>query len=145
MLLYDGTSSIDWYYRGFKTREEMDGDLTYPPSDVPCVLYDDGSGKVYDWLYLSVLCKKYDVDFEKGLDDYSETFKALEKSIENWPEDPTLASVDAKATEAKTTADAATLAIGELGVMAADAQLTNSQLAQAVAELGVLVAGISEE
>lgn len=141
MYLYDGKSSIEWFYDGLKTRKEMDGNIRYPQSDRPAVLYDDGNGKVYKWTYLYVLASQYEIEMTE---DAQAVFDAVVAAMENF-EPVTLDSVDAKATEAKTTAEAATLAIGELGVMAADAQVTNSQLAQAVAELGVLVAGISAE
>lgn len=85
----------------------MDGDLHYPPSDQPCVLMVNADNKAYDWRYLKVLCEQYDVEFVEGLDDYQETFDAVLCAIGNPKPKPTLESVDAKATEAKTTADEA--------------------------------------
>lgn len=61
MILYDGTSEIDWFYDGVKSRGEMDGDARYP-QDGRAVLYDNGAGRVYDWRLLDVLCDEYDVE-----------------------------------------------------------------------------------
>lgn len=104
MYLYDGKSDIDWFYDGYKTREEMDSDLHYPPSDQPCVIFDNGAGKAYDWRYLSVFCDEYGVELTE---DWQATFDAVLLAIENQPPELTLESVDEKATEAKTTADTA--------------------------------------
>lgn len=105
LVLYDGVSSIEWD-TGTKTREEMDGNLNYPPSDKPCVLMTS-KNLAYSWLYLEVLCDQNGVEFVEGLDDYQETFEAVVYAIENPEQKPTIESVDAKATEAKTTADTA--------------------------------------
>ena len=102
LKLYDGTSDIEWV-DGTKTREDMDGNLHYPPREQPCILMVDEKKKAHDWRYLYVLCGQYDVEFTEGLDDYQPTLDAIIEKM-NKPK-PTLESVDAKATEAKTTAD----------------------------------------
>lgn len=101
-ILYDGTSSIEWE-SGTLAREEMDGNLQYPPSDQPCVLIGI-DGIAYDWRYLKVLCEQNGVEFVEGLGDYQETFDAVLYAIENQEPKPTLESIDAKATEAQTAA-----------------------------------------
>ena len=61
MILYDGTSSIDWFHEGQKTREQMDGNSRYP-QDGRAVLFDDGAGRVYSWKLLDAMCDEYGVD-----------------------------------------------------------------------------------
>lgn len=103
MLLYDGKSPIVWFYRGEKTREEMNGDSYYPQESDTAVLYDDGNGKVYSWEHLYVLCERFDVEMTE---DVQATYEAVVKAMEDYVP-LSLESVDAKATEAKTTADTA--------------------------------------
>lgn len=60
MILYDGTSSINWFHNGPMTREQMDGDGKYP-QDGRAVLFDDGAGKVYSWKLLDAMCDEYGI------------------------------------------------------------------------------------
>lgn len=63
MLLYDKTSDIYWNTLGLLTKEQMEEMPQFTLLfNEPCVLFDDGSGKVYDWLVLSSLAAKYGVE-----------------------------------------------------------------------------------
>lgn len=81
MQLYDNQSSIDWHELGMMTYEQMQevpqlGQLLTEPS----VLFDDGEGKVYTWLLLSVMCGKYHVEMTGDEDaDYAALLAAMER------------------------------------------------------------------
>ena len=83
MKLYDGTSDIDWFYDGPKTRAEMDGDTRYP-QDGRAVLHDDGAGKAYSWQLLDVLCDAYGVT---KTEDARADFDAVATAMEEIPPD----------------------------------------------------------
>lgn len=56
MKVYDGVSSIKWFYSGEKTVEQMREDPMFAGLfKEPCVLYDDGAGKVFGWEPLRAL------------------------------------------------------------------------------------------
>ena len=80
MQLYDGESSIYWAHGGMMTKEEMEEvpQLEQLLSE-PSVLFDNGLGKVFNWLLLSVLCEKWGVE-ETG--DSAADFAALEKAMQ---------------------------------------------------------------
>ena len=75
MILYDQKSNVDWFYDG-----EMSADQMKELPDKkglfkePCVLYDDGAGKVYSWEPLSEAAKRYYVVCASD----EETFEELE-------------------------------------------------------------------
>ena len=102
MIIYDGTSSIDWFYDGTKTREEMDGDAHYP-QDGRAVLYDNGAGSVYSWALLDVLCERYGVEpTDDAQADYDSVVAAMNAPQ---PQVPTIEEVDEKATDAQAIAN----------------------------------------
>ena len=122
MKLYDGTSDIDWFYDGPKTRAEMDDDSRYP-QDGRAVLHDDGAGKAYSWQLLDVLCDAYGVT---KTEDARADFDAVAMAMEEIPPDRAeqalemaesaqQAADEAKATadEVKATADTAAASVGE--------------------------------
>lgn len=104
MILYDRTSSITWARRGTMTVEQMAevpqlSQLLAEPS----VLFDNGAGTVYDWRLLSVECARYGVECTGDEDaDYAALVEAMNAPIQ---QPPTIEEVDAKATNALTTAD----------------------------------------
>ena len=62
MLLYDGTSDINWFYDGKLTFEEMKNSDAYKTcTEVPVVLYDDDQGTVYSYKKLSDLQLEYNI------------------------------------------------------------------------------------
>lgn len=62
MILYDMASPIDWFYEESQTFDEMKSDpLHYILTQVPCVLYDNGNGKVYRFETLEELGMKWGV------------------------------------------------------------------------------------
>ena len=115
MQLYDGTSDIDWFYDGHKTRAEMNGDSRYP-QDGRAVLYDDGAGKVYSWQRLDVLCDAFGVT---KTEDSRADFDAVATAMEEIPPDraeqalETAATAQTTADEAKATADTAAASMNE--------------------------------
>lgn len=115
MKLYDGTSDIDWFYDGPKTRAEMDGDSRYP-QDGRAVLHDDGAGKVYSWQLLDVLCDAFGVT---KTEDALADFDAVETAMEEVPPDRAeqalqmAESAQQTADEAKTAADTTAASVNE--------------------------------
>ena len=115
MQLYDGTSDINWFYDGTKTRAEMDGDSRYP-QDGRAVLYDDGAGKVYSWHLLDVLCDAYGVT---KTDDARADFDAVATAMEETPPDRAEQALEMAETaqqaadEAKATAGTAAASVDE--------------------------------
>ena len=115
MQLYDGTSDIDWFYDGPKTRAEMDGDSRYP-QDGRAVLHDDGAGKVYSWQLLDVLCDAYGVT---KTEDARADFDAVATAMEEIPPDRAEQALEMAATaqntadEAKAAADTAAAGMNE--------------------------------
>ena len=107
MQLYDGTSDINWFYDGTKTRAEMDGDSRYP-QDGRAVLYDDGAGKVYSWQLLDVLCDAFGVT---KTEDARADFDAVATAMEEIPPDRAEQALEMAAT-AQTTADEAKATAG---------------------------------
>ena len=115
MQLYDGTSDIDWFYDGPKTRAKMDGDSRYP-QDGRAVLHDDGAGKVYSWQLLDVLCDAFDVTkTEDARADFDAVATAMEEIHPDRAEQALEIAETAKATaeEAKTTTDTAAASMNE--------------------------------
>ena len=63
MIFYDG-GSIDWFYDGLKTEDEMRADERYSQLfRVPCVLYDNACGKVYSFDTLEHVCAKMAIPY----------------------------------------------------------------------------------
>ena len=59
MQLYDGKSAVNWFYDGEKTADEMKYEPRYSLLfSCPCVLYDNGAGKVYDFEPLQDVCSR---------------------------------------------------------------------------------------
>lgn len=72
MKLYDGTSTVSWFYDGEKTADEMKGEPRYSRLfSCPCVLYDNGVGKVYDFEPLQDVCSRLAVAYTA---DVNETY-----------------------------------------------------------------------
>lgn len=85
MLLYDGKSSINWVYHGEMTKAEMVKDPELKAlTEVPCILFDDGAGRVYSWKYLSALAAQYGVE-QKATPE--ETFAAIQAAMQLPPRD----------------------------------------------------------
>ena len=56
MKIYDGVSSMKWFYSGEKTAEQMRDDPMFAGLfKEPCVLYDDGADNVFRWEPLRTL------------------------------------------------------------------------------------------
>ena len=107
MHLYDGTSSIDWFYFGTMTREQMDGNPKYP-QDGRAVLFDDGAGKIYSWKLLDAMCDEYGVE---KTEDAQADFDAVATAMEEIPPDRIEQALEIAAT-AQTTADEAKATAG---------------------------------
>ncbi|WP_278563065.1 carbohydrate-binding protein [Collinsella tanakaei] len=72
MKLYDGTSTVSWFYDGEKTADEMKDEPRYSRLfSCPCVLYDNGVGKVYDFEPLQDVCSRLAVAYTA---DVNETY-----------------------------------------------------------------------
>lgn len=81
MYLYDGASSVDWFYAGLLTKEQMEGTEEYARFvKGPSVVYDDGGNKAYSWEPLETLCGKWAVPFS---DDAASAFSALVEAMNN--------------------------------------------------------------
>lgn len=65
MKLYDGHSNIDWFYYGDMSIDEMrDNQKFNTLAYEPCVLYDNGDGKVYDFETLGNALSKYGLEMQ---------------------------------------------------------------------------------
>ena len=78
MLLYDNESSVDWFYDGEKTKEQMQADAKYSGMfDAPAVLYDNGAEKVYSWESLEDVCARYYVRYTSPQSSFDELQKVF--------------------------------------------------------------------
>lgn len=152
MELYDGSSGVDWFYDGSMTRDEMLDDPKYACLfSAPCVLYDDGFGRVYRHETLEAACARVGVEYggdacgafgrlveamstpsrtEAAIAQLDANHSALAQAVEDG--EAALAGTDADLLQA----------VGELGVAQASMQQTSLELLQAVGELGAMVAAI---
>lgn len=72
MKLYDGKSTVNWFYDGEKKADEMKDEPRYSRLfSCPCVLYDNGVGKVYDFEPLQDVCSRLAVAYTA---DVNETY-----------------------------------------------------------------------
>lgn len=81
MQLYTGSEPIDWVYHGKKTVEEMTGDHRFPQPGTAAVLYDDGAGKVFDWIFLDALAARYGVEVTESQATYEAIIEAMNKPL----------------------------------------------------------------
>lgn len=105
MLLYDMKSSIYWFYDGSKSAEEMATDEQYHDLfSVPCVLFDDGCGKVYGFDTLENVALRFAVPYIGGPEQVFNDVKAKEAGTYKAPG---VAEAQATAEEAKAIAEQA--------------------------------------
>ena len=103
MIIYDGESSVVWFYDGVMTPEEMMRDREKRELfEVPCVLYDDGAGKVYSFEKLVDACMKACVPY---IGVPAQDFATLESYYEGTYAAPGVAEAKAAADEAKSIAE----------------------------------------
>ena len=129
MKLYDGTSDVDFFYYGTLTRAEISENPSLADLvSVPCVLYDDGAGRVYRFDRLDVLADRYGVDMT---DDPEQTFASVLSAMEEITPDRAEQALEIAETaqqtadEAKATAGTAAASVNEymdalLGLNATD-------------------------
>lgn len=117
MHLYDGTSDVDFFYAGTMTHAEISEDPSLADLiSTPCVLYDDGEGRVYRFDRLDVLADRYGVEMT---DDADQTFSAVVEAMgEPEPDRAEQAlemaeSAQQTADEAKATAGKAAASVNE--------------------------------
>ena len=117
MYLYDGTSDVDFFYAGTMTHAEISEDPSLADLvSAPCVLYDDGAGRVYRFDRLDVLADRYGIDMT---DDAEQTFASVLSAMEKIPPDRAeqalqmAESAQQTADEAKTAADTAAASVDE--------------------------------
>ena len=117
MKLYDGTSDVDFFYHGTLTRAEISENPSLADLvSVPCVLYDDGAGRVYRFDRLDVLADRYGVDMT---DDPEQTFASVLSAMEEIPPDRAEQALEIAETaqqaadEAKATAGTAAASVNE--------------------------------
>lgn len=115
MILYDGTSPIDWFYDGTMTHYQMDGCARYPQGG-RAVLFDNGVGKVYSWKLLDAMCDEYGVDkTDNAQADFDAVVAAMDEPAPDRAEQALEMAESAQQTadEAKTTADTAATSVNE--------------------------------
>lgn len=111
MQLYDQASSITWAYGGEMTPEEMrESDLRNELFEVPCVLYDNGDGKVYRFEPLETVCARWAVPYTGNP---AQDFGNLTAMMEGTYKAPGVAEAQQTADEAKTAADTAAASVNE--------------------------------
>lgn len=105
MQLYDQVSGITWAYGGEMTPEEMrEGDLYNELFEVPCVLYDNGAGKVYRFEPLETVCARWAVPYTGNP---TQDFDSLTAAVDGTYKAPGVAEVEEKADAAQTAAQTA--------------------------------------
>ena len=117
MYLYDGTSDVDFFYAGTMTHAEISEDPSLADLvSAPCVLYDDGEGRVYRFDRLDVLADRYGIDMT---DDAEQTFASVLSAMEEIPPDRAEQALEIAETaqqaadEAKATAGTAAASVNE--------------------------------
>lgn len=81
MYIYDGQSPINWFYDGMMTPKEMKRIPRFKPLfKEPCVLMDNGAGRVYKYKTLSYLKSKYGITTEDPEDALKEVTVAAQKA-----------------------------------------------------------------
>lgn len=99
MILYDQEASIDWFYDRLLSSEEMRGMPEYRKLfEQPCVLYDNGAGKVYRFEPLVDLAARCAVP---AVLDPGVTFAMCEEAMSGAYKAPGVEAAEAKAEEAK--------------------------------------------
>ena len=105
MLLYDQGASVDWFYTGTQTYDEMKTDpFRKALTEVPCVLYDNGAGKVYSFEPLEPVCARWAVPYT-GNPEWD--FSNLTSAVAGTYKAPGVAEVEEKADAAQTAAQTA--------------------------------------
>lgn len=105
MFLYNGESSITWFYEGEKSAGDMRADPRYSALFAePCVLYDDGRGKVYGFDTLADVASRCAVPQNMGS---KQLFAACKAVTEGTYKAPGVAEAQQTAEEAKTIAEQA--------------------------------------
>lgn len=138
MILYDGVSDVDFFYLGVRNPGDMAADRRLRPLvEVPCVLYDNGSGKVYRFEPLSDLASRLAVPQTTP----ESTFAACVDVMEGKYEAPGVSAAREKAETAQTTADEAQSKADEAKAIAEQAG-TDPQL-QALASMWVMTMDLS--
>lgn len=75
MKLYNGESPIEWFYSREMTADDMRADEALSLLfEQPCVLFDDGAGKVYSFATLESVAGRYGVD---GSGEPEQVFAAI--------------------------------------------------------------------
>lgn len=123
MLLYDQGASVDWFYTGTQTYDEMKADPLHKAlTEVPCVLYDNGLGEIYSFEPLESVCGRWAVPYTGNPE---QDFSNLASAMTGTYKAPGVAEAQQTADEAKTTADTAAASVDEymdalLGLSATD-------------------------
>ena len=109
MDLYE-SGSVDWFYDGWKTEEEMRSDKRFSQLfSEPCVLYDNREGKVYRFEPLSDVASRCAVS---STGEPSAVFKNVMAVLDGTYQAPGVAEAKEVADEAKATADEAKATAG---------------------------------
>ena len=113
MQVYDGKSSVNWFYDGLMTFEQMRADSRKKLlTEVPCLLIDDGQGTAYDYRTIQSMCAEYGVEYTG---DSETDMAAISDKIANPDPTPEALAYQAKQTadEAKATAGTAAASVNE--------------------------------
>ena len=104
MQLYE-SGPVDWFYDGIKTEDEMRKDERFSQLfSEPCVLYDNGVGKVYGYDTMEALAAKWAVPYNG---DAQGTFATILSRMDGTYKAPGVAEVEEKADAAQTAAQTA--------------------------------------
>ena len=105
MQLYDMKSSVNWVRGGELSAEQMRGMNEYSGLfSAPCVLYDDGAGRVYSFEPLAEVAARWCVPQVGGTDA---VFTELKARMDGTYKAPGVAEVEEKADAAQTAAQTA--------------------------------------
>ena len=132
MILYDQTSPIDWFYDGQLQPEDMRGSEMYGRLfEEPCVLYDDGAGRVYSFEPLAAIASRCAVpmtgDAESAFDSCMAVMSGTYRA-------PGVAEVEEKADAAQTAAQTASETAATAQTTADEAKATADTAAASMNE-----------
>ena len=111
MILYDGTSDIDWKYEGVRTAQQMRSETSKKRLfEVPCVLFDAGDGRVVGFETVEDAASRFCVP---NTGSPRETIERINAVVSGTYKAPGVAEAQATADEAKATADTAAASMNE--------------------------------
>ena len=132
MLLYDQGDSVDWFYTGTQTYDEIKADpFNKALTEVPCVLHDNGAGKAYSFEPIESVCVRWAVPYTGNPE---QDFASLTSAMAGTYKAPGVAEVEEKADAAQTAAQTASETAATARAAADEAKTTADTAAASMNE-----------